>query len=188
MVGIWQHGKSKTRDNRNDCCPSGIRGARIGLANASQKQTTRVLNGLLHAGVNFVDTASSYLTSEKMIGTAIGSRRDEYYLATKAPHQGVQGPWTKAAITGSINDSSRKLRTEVIDLIQLQVATSETLREGEAVEALLAARDAGRCRYVGYSSDGPNALTAVEWNVFDTLQMSFNVVDHEALTELIPAA
>lgn len=41
---------------------------------------------------------------------------------------------------------------------------------------------------MGYSGFGENALAAVELAVFDTLQMSFNVVDQNALDALIPAA
>ena len=61
----------------------GFGGARIGMDHATQQQTTELLNGLLDRGMNFIDTASAYLESERMIGNAIAGRRDEFILETK---------------------------------------------------------------------------------------------------------
>jgi aryl-alcohol dehydrogenase-like predicted oxidoreductase len=44
----------------------------------------RVLNAALDAGINFFDTSIDYGRSEERIGRYIGSRRGEYFLATKA--------------------------------------------------------------------------------------------------------
>ena len=49
----------------------GFGGARIGLDHATQDQANDLLNGLLDSGINFIDTASGYLESERMIGEAI---------------------------------------------------------------------------------------------------------------------
>src|SRR3982750_4827513 len=62
----------------------GFGGAEIGY-NPDQKQedVDRLLNSALSAGLNVIDTAAAYKTSEKMIGEAVSGRRDEYYLLTK---------------------------------------------------------------------------------------------------------
>ena len=70
----------------------------------------------------------------------------------------------------------------------LHSCSAEVLRAGEAAEALLESQAAGKVRYTGYSGDGEDALQAISMGVFDALQVTFNVVDQRALTEVLPAA
>ena len=44
---------------------------------------SRVLEAVLDAGINFLDTAAGYGNTEELIGKTIAHRRDEYVLATK---------------------------------------------------------------------------------------------------------
>ena len=91
-------------------------------------------------------------------------------------------------ISESIDRSLERLCTDHLDLIQLHSCSAEVLSAGEAVEAVIRARDAGKARYVGYSGDGEDALEAIRMGVFATLQTSFNIVDQKALAEVLPAA
>ncbi len=43
----------------------------------------RLLNAVLDAGINLIDTSPDYGRSEELTGTYIGHRRDEFFLATK---------------------------------------------------------------------------------------------------------
>ena len=49
----------------------------------TERQAEAILNAVLDAGINFIDTSYDYGDSEERIGKYIGSRRDEYFLATK---------------------------------------------------------------------------------------------------------
>src|SRR5471032_1686801 len=49
----------------------------------SDEQAERVLNAVLDAGINFIDTSIDYGLSEERIGRFISHRRDEYFLASK---------------------------------------------------------------------------------------------------------
>jgi aryl-alcohol dehydrogenase-like predicted oxidoreductase len=62
------------------------------------------------------------------------------------------------------------------------------LEHGEVIQALLDARQAGKTRFVGYSGDNEAARWAIESGHFDTLQISFNLVDQEPRKELLPLA
>jgi len=42
-----------------------------------------ILNAVLDAGVNFIDTSPDYGVSEELIGEHISNRRDEFFLASK---------------------------------------------------------------------------------------------------------
>src|SRR5215217_1603148 len=60
-----------------------IRGSRIwGGRPVTDEQAERILNAVLDAGINFIDTANDYGRSEEFIGKYIAHRRQEYYLAT----------------------------------------------------------------------------------------------------------
>ena len=169
----------------------GFGGARIGLDHATQEQTTELLNGLLDRGINFIDTASAYLDSERLIGIAIAGRRREFVLETKTPTDGGGGSgptWSKESITAAIDQSLKDLQTDYLDIVLLHSCDVSVLRAGEAVEALTDARAAGKTRHIGYSGDGPDALAAIEMGVFSVLQTSFNVVDQRGMDDVIPAA
>src|SRR6202167_1632091 len=43
----------------------------------------RILNAVLDAGINLIDTSIDYGRSEELIGRYVGHRRDEYFLASK---------------------------------------------------------------------------------------------------------
>jgi len=56
------------------------------------------------------------------------------------------------------------------------------------IEALQEARRAGKTRFIGYSGDNERALWAVNSGHFDTLQLSFNLVDQSARHKLFGLA
>ena len=146
-------------------------------------QAASVLNQALDNGITFLDTAACYGSSEELVGNAVAHRRDEYVLATKCGH--VSGeyegqPWTADTVRDSIDRSLVRLKTDHLDLVQLHSCDMDTLKRGDATEALLRAKEAGKTRFVGYSGDNEEARWAVESGLFDTLQTSFNLVDQHA--------
>ena len=61
-----------------------VRGSRIwGGRPVTEEQADTILNAVLDAGINFIDTANDYGRSEEFIGKYLSKRRDEFYLATK---------------------------------------------------------------------------------------------------------
>ncbi len=162
----------------------------IGVADAVEpEQADRVLNLALDHGINFLDTAACYGLSEERIGRAVSHRRDEFILATKAGHRVEDDDppeWSAELITRSIERSLRRLRTEVLDLVQLHSCDVEVLERGEVIQALQDAQRAGKVRFIGYSGDNEAAHWAVESGYFDTLQTSFNLVDQRARARLFP--
>src|SRR4029450_2268296 len=49
----------------------------------SDKQAETILNAVLDAGINYIDTSIDYGGSEERIGRSLGARPSEYYLASK---------------------------------------------------------------------------------------------------------
>lgn len=170
----------------------GFGGAEIGYEKTDQATVAKLLHAALDAGLNVVDTAECYLDSEVAIGEAIGARRKEFFLFTKCGHvlpDGARGAsWTKDGVVKSIERSLKRLKTEVVDLVQLHSCSLDELKKGECIAGLEEAKKQGKARYIGYSGDSLAAKWAVESGRFDALQTSINVADQECIELVLPLA
>lgn len=154
-------------------------------------RVTRVLNLALDHGVNLLDTAACYGISEELVGRSVADRRRDFVLSTKCGHvpSGLDDEeWTGPLVTASIDHSLKLMRTDHLDIVHLHSCTVDILERGEVIEALEAAKRAGKTRFIAYSGDNAPAQWAVESGRFDVLQTSFNLVDQRAKKRLLPAA
>ena len=157
----------------------------------------RLLNEVLDGGINLIDTSPDYGRSEELIGTHLGHRRDEFFLASKCgcpmktladvpppyPHD-----FSPANVRANVERSLRRLRTDRLDLVQVHISpTVEQLREDHTVETLQELRKEGKIRFIGMSGILPNLPAQIAMDVFDAFQIPYSAVqrDHE---ELITAA
>jgi aryl-alcohol dehydrogenase-like predicted oxidoreductase len=169
----------------------GFGGAEIGFDNSvTQEKVNELLNSALDSGLNVIDTAAAYQSSEKMIGEAVSKRRREFYLLTKcgALDGFSRFDWSKKGILETIEQSLRNLKTDYLDIAQLHSCDSEILRRGEAIEGLQRAQEKGYTRYIGYSGDNNDARFAIEIDVFDSFQTSVNIADQTPLDGTIKLA
>lgn len=169
----------------------GFGAAEIGYEQTSQSTVEAVLKNALDAGINVIDTAECYRSSEEMIGNAVSDRRKEFYLFTKCGHpHGAESAanWSQDSILKSIERSLQRLKTDYVDLVQLHSCSESELRKGEVISALQTAREHGHTRYIGYSGDSRAAHFAVESGAFDSLQISINIADQEAIESTLPLA
>lgn len=168
----------------------GFGGSEIGYEGASLSTVKKLLNEALDGGLNVIDTAECYVTSEELIGEAVGKRRSDYYLFTKCGHErGWSYPdWRPESLLRSIERSLKRLKTDYVDLIQLHSCSEAELRKGHVIDALRRARERGYTRYIGYSGDSKAAIYAVLSDAFDTLQTSINIADQEAIEFYLPLA
>lgn len=168
----------------------GFGGAEIGYEGATAETVENLLNSALDAGLNVIDTAECYESSEELIGNTVNHRRNEFYLFTKCGHpRGVGSEdWSIDSILESIERSLRRLQTDRVDLVQLHSCSESVLKKGDAITALQTARERGYTRFIGYSGDSRAARFAVQAGVFDTLQTSINIADQEAIDLTVPLA
>jgi len=169
----------------------GFGGAEIGYEEADEKTVARLLGSALDAGLNVIDTAECYRESEELIGKTVAHRRGEFYLFTKCghPHGAESGAnWSPDSLLETIARSLRRLRTDRVDLVQLHSCPEAVLRKGNAIAALQTGREKGLTRYIGYSGDSHAARYAAECGAFDSLQVSINIADQEAIELSLPAA
>jgi aryl-alcohol dehydrogenase-like predicted oxidoreductase len=169
----------------------GFGGAPIGFLGTEADRITTLLNRLLDRGVNVIDTAAMYPGSEEAIARAIGHRRSEFVLVTKCgagwDHPGDRD-WSAAGITRFVDRSLKRLNTDVIDVMLLHSCDLETLKQGEALGALAAARDAGKIRFAGYSGDNEAVAHAATLPDVAVVETSINVADQANIDGLLPLA
>jgi uncharacterized protein len=136
-------------------------------------------------GLNFYDTARGYSNSEERIGIALAGR--EAILASKSGNRTAEG------IYQDVLTSLRMLRRDQLALYQLHGVNddkdlSEVLAPGGALEGLRRAREEGKIAHIGITGHRRETLArAIETcEEFATVQVPFNLVEDEILTELLP--
>lgn len=168
----------------------GFGGAEIGFEGANVAHVREMLSAALDAGLNVVDTAECYMDSEELLGEAISSRRQDFYLFTKCGHKWTytEEAWGAADIAESLERSLKRLKTDYVDLLQLHSCSKKILQKGECIKALQKAKEGGKVRFIGYSGDGDDALYAIKTGAFDVLQTSCSIADQECIEKLLPLA
>ena len=167
----------------------GFGAAPIGYLDTERERVARILNFMLDAGVNLIDTASNYPGAEEAIADTVGQRRDEYVLVSKC---GPKLPdlderaWSPELITKTVDRSLRQLRTDRLDVMLLHSCDLKTLQKGDALEALVRAREAGKVRFVGYSGDNDAAEYAASLPDVAVIETSVNVADQVNIDLVLP--
>jgi aryl-alcohol dehydrogenase-like predicted oxidoreductase len=166
-------------------------GGTFGQAHAlDDAEIERLLNGVLDAGINIIDTSPDYGGSEEHIGRCISGRRAEYFLASKCGcpvgQQAASGPgprehiFTRGNIRAGVEQSLRRMRTDRIDLVQFHASpTRTTLEDNGSVAELEALRDEGKVRFLGMSGTLPNLTDHIAMGVFDAFQIPYSAVERE---------
>src|SRR5262249_53385330 len=161
-----------------------LRGAPSG-PEVSDELAEQVLNAVLDAGLNFIDTSIDYGRSEDLIGRFIAHRRAEYVLASKcgcvpdAPI-GAEHIHTAENIRAGVERSLRRMKTEYLDLVQFHrsLTRSEFAAHG-ALDAALALKKAGKVRFIGVSGTLPNLVEQIEMGIFDAFQIPYSALQRE---------
>lgn len=154
----------------------------------------RLLNSVLDAGINMIDTSPDYGASEEHIGRAISHRREEYFLASKCgcpvgdgigevpPGGPREHIFTRENIRAGVEQSLRRMRTDHLDLVQFHISPSpRTLADHDAVAELFDLRDEGKVRFLGISGTLPHLPDQIAMGVFDAFQIPYSALerDHE---------
>ena len=160
----------------------------IPIQRLTEDEAVKVVRHCLDCGVNFIDTANGYTTSEERVGKAIEGRREGLIIATKS------GARTGDGVREHLALSLARLGVETIDLYQFHgVSTEETYKQtlaaGGPLDVAREAQAAGKIRHIGITSHSLEIATeAVRSDYFETIMFPFNFVANEEAEKLIPVA
>jgi len=169
------------------------------IGNLSLADARRIVDLVVDAGVNLIDTANVYSAgaSEEMIGEVLGGKRKGgLLLATKARFPMGEGPNDRGLsrwhLIRECEASLKRLKTDVIDLYQMHQWDGLTPLE-ETMEALDSLVRQGKVRYVGCSNySGWHIMKALEIArrdgriPFVSQQIHYTLQAREAEYELVP--
>jgi aryl-alcohol dehydrogenase-like predicted oxidoreductase len=164
----------------------GLGGYHIGRASIPEQDSIQLIRQAIDRGITFMDNCWDYNdgVSEIRMGKALaGGYRGKVFLITK-----IDGR-TKESAAQQIDESLQRLQTDHVDLMQFHEVIrledpDRIFAEGGAMEAMLAAKQAGKVRYIGFTGHKDPYVHlrmldhAREHNFhFDTVQMPLNVMD-----------
>lgn len=188
-----------------DIGDTGIRASRIGLGTwaigswmwggAGDASSIATIHGALDRGITLIDTAPTYGRghAEEIVGRALAGRREEAVIATKGgllwDETGLMRPnASPAALVKQVEDSLLRLRTDRIDIYQLDGADPKTPIEqtAEALGRLLAT---GKIRAIGATSLSPEQMQAFRSIApLHAVQPLYNLFEREAERDVLPYA
>jgi predicted aldo/keto reductase-like oxidoreductase len=162
----------------------GLGGFHLGMP--EENEAIKIIRTAVDNGVNFMDNCWDYMAgkSEIRMGKALrDGYRQKVFLMTKIDAH------TGPAAVKQLEESLKRLQTDSVDLLQFHEVIRITDPEqifspGGSLEALLAAKKAGKIRFIGFTGHkSPDVhlkmlQTAKEHGfLFDTVQMPLNVLD-----------
>lgn len=178
---------------------------------AMRARTHALLDAAVAAGVRYVDVARSYGRAEEFLASWLERRGPAAEAITVGSKWGYEytGGWridaavherkehSRARYERQLAESTRLLGSRLA-LYQIHSATIESgcLDDADLLEALVAARRAGRHRAIGLTLSGPRSaetldralsLRAGGERVFDVVQATFNVLEPSAAPSLARA-
>jgi aryl-alcohol dehydrogenase-like predicted oxidoreductase len=165
----------------------------------TNESTSRaVISAALDAGITHFDTAHNYGYggSEKILGDALRSIRDEVFLATKFGGEAEKDPAVQGAsrqsIMNSCEESLRRLQTDRIDLYYLHLPDPATPIE-ETLAALTDLVAQGKVRSIGCShlsgaeiAEADDTATKNRLCRFIASQSEWNLLHREIEADVVP--
>lgn len=120
-----------------------------------EDQAAAVVNAVLEAGINLIDTSVYYGSAEARLGKLLTPRlRDQVYLTTKAGRFGYQDfDFSPKRIKQSLENSLRLMNTDYVDVFFLHDIEYVTLEPvlTETFAAVQELKQEGKCRFAGVS-------------------------------------
>jgi aryl-alcohol dehydrogenase-like predicted oxidoreductase len=185
---------------------SGLTTSRIGLGTwaiggwmwggTDEAQSIATIRSAIERGVTLIDTAPAYGfgRSEEIVGKALaeGGLRDKVQIATKVGLYWKEGKVFRDSrpvrIREEIEDSLRRLRTDVIDLYQVHWPDLDTPL-AETARMLEDLRREGKLRAIGVSNFSPAQMRTFSVGAkLDAVQPPYNLFEREIEVDVLPYA
>jgi 1-deoxyxylulose-5-phosphate synthase len=155
-----------------------------------EKESERIVNASLDAGVNFIDTAARYADGicEEILGRILAGKRKNIFLATKTRLD------TGLTIAENLNRSLKRLNTDYIDLfiIHWPMIGMDVVHIMNELNELV---KSGKIKYLG-CSNYPAWLLAHSnmiadqygWAKIISNQIPYNIIERSVEIEILPQA
>ncbi|MGW1561641.1 aldo/keto reductase [Streptomyces sp. NPDC002144] len=160
-------------------------GQPLGWGKVDDEESVRAIRRALDLGVTFFDTADTYGAghSERVLGRALGKRRDDVVIATKWGNLFDEDTRTRTGsddspqyVRRALTASLRRLDTDHVDLYQLHISDADPERAAELRESCEELVGEGLIRAYAWSTDDPaRAAVFAEGEHCTAVQHALNV-------------
>ncbi|MGZ3147043.1 aldo/keto reductase [Lentzea chajnantorensis] len=166
---------------------------------ADRADARKLFDTYVERGGNFIDTASGYGGSERLLGEFAGDRRESLVLATKyatlrRPGDPNSGGAHRKNLVASVENSLRQLRTGYLDLLHVHVWDFATPAE-EVLRGLDDLVRQGKVLYVAVSNTPAWEISRMQavadlrgWSPLVAVQVEYSLLNRAAERDLVPMA
>lgn len=167
----------------------GLGAGQIGGNHLSESEVGNLLQFAVDEGITLLDTARGYGLSEERIGRHLKHRRQDIVISTKVGYD-ISGyeDWTAGCITAGVEAALKRLQTDYLDIVHLHSCSLAVLQQGEVIQALQTAQQAGKVRVMAYSGEDEELAWVVESGLFGCVEHSLNVCDQQVIDAVLPLA
>jgi aryl-alcohol dehydrogenase-like predicted oxidoreductase len=162
------------------------------------EEARRLVDICLDAGINLFDTADVYSSglSEEILGKAVGAKRQQVLISTKATFRMGEGPnnvgSSRHHLVESLEGSLRRLGTDYVDIYHMHGFDATTPVE-ETLATLDSFVQSGKVRYIACSNFSGwhlmKSLAAAErygWARYVGHQVYYSLIGRDYEWELMP--
>lgn len=167
-----------------------------------EETAKKTLEMAVNLKISVIDTASSYQLSEERISRYASPTKKNYLLITKAGEHSVMATdsncekpystspfcekpksvydFSRTAIRKDVENSLKIFNVKEIDVVLLHLNNKDAdkvIQKGEAVATLKELQQEGKVRYIGISINGEVAKRCIESNMFDVIELEYNLLN-----------
>jgi predicted aldo/keto reductase-like oxidoreductase len=159
----------------------------IPLQRARDEEAVSVVQAVVEMGVDLIDTARAYTTSERRIGLALQKTSRAVILSTKSSNRTEK-------IYEDVQESLRQLQVKKVQIYHLHnVSKTEdyekVMASGGAYEGLRRAKAEGLIDHIGLTSHSLDLLErALQENYFDVIMACYSFLEPDAARRIFPLA
>lgn len=144
--------------------------------NLSSQELSRLLDTASHLGINRIDTAPLYVSSEIKIGSYLKkSKNQNWKISTKVGLPNTSDFNPKGIIT-QVNQSLNDLKVERIETLFVHSLSAHHLSY-ENMQTLKNLKSVGKIESIGYSGDNQELRDALSSFDFDFIMATYNPLD-----------
>jgi predicted aldo/keto reductase-like oxidoreductase len=160
----------------------------IPIQRLDEEEAVETVRHAVEKGIDFIDTARGYTTSERRIGLALQKTGKKVIIASKSHDR------TSDGIRSDLETSLKELQRDRIDLyqchfVQDQQDYQKIISPGGALEGLRMAKEEGLIEHIGFTCHSLDLLDRViEDGLFETIMLCFSFLEPAAREKIIPKA
>lgn len=164
-----------------------------GMSVFPEKNAEEIVLTAIEKGITFFDTGPNYsnANAEPRLGRILKSvDKSKLVIATKTGSRYANGKHYKdhslEAMTESVRTSMKNLGLDYLPLLQIHSPSGHELND-DLLNNIMKIKDMGLAKNIGVSGDGRTIEWAIESKIFDTVMLTYNILNQEPV-KLIEAA